>query len=169
MNQCKVCGKNIEPQSPHFILAFNKKGMVEGELKIISSEEAAVVCEDCGEEGLRHVLWNLKLIHDSDTELEKKMRLIEERVKIEDLMKEYGISGEKVGVNNQYLARCPFHNQENSFLIDLNKNEYFCFCEGLQGDVISFIINYARDIDHKHMTLKQAVDFLLDKFAPAER
>jgi DNA primase len=83
---------------------------------------------------------------------------------MEALMKEFGISGDKVGTKNQYLAKCPFHDQEASFLIDAKTKEYFCFCEGLRGDVFSFVINYDRDVNHKHMTLKQAVDYLMEKF-----
>ena len=81
-----------------------------------------------------------------------------------DLMKEYKISGEKVGTKNQYLAKCPFHDQESSFLIDAKNKEYFCFCEGLRGDIFSFFINFYRDVNHLHTTLKQAVDYLMEKF-----
>jgi len=92
------------------------------------------------------------------------MQAIEKSIDIVEMMKGYGISGEKMGIANQYLAKCPFHNQESSFLIDADNKEYFCFCEGLKGDVFSFVINYERDINKKHTTLKQAVDFLMEKF-----
>ena len=92
------------------------------------------------------------------------MQLVEKSIDMKDLMKEYGISGEKIGVDNQFLARCPFHDQEASFLIDVDRKEYFCLCEGLRGDVFSFVINYDRDIKHIHTTLKQAVDYLMEKF-----
>ncbi len=163
MDQCKICGKNIDPKDPHFILNFNKEAMENGDKKILKSEEGAMICEECGEEGLPSVLWNLKMIHDADTELNEKMEAIIKSINIIDLMKEYGISAEKIGVDNEYLAKCPFHNQESSFLIDADKKEYFCFCEGLKGDVFSFVINYDRDINHKHTTLKQAVDLLMEK------
>lgn len=164
MTPCKICGKDIDPKNPHFILAFNKETLENDDKKILQTEEAATICEECGEEGLHSVLWNLKLIHDADTELNKKMQLVEKSINMKDLMKEYGISGEKIGVDNQFLAKCPFHDQDASFLIDADRKEYFCFCEGLRGDVFSFIINYDRDVKHIHTTLKQAVDYLMEKF-----
>jgi len=164
MNQCKICGKDIDPKNPYFTLSFNKELKEDGTKKVIESKEAATVCEDCGAEGLFFVLRQLKLIHDADTELAKKMEAVEKSIDFLGLMKDYGISGEKIGTENQYLAKCPFHDQESSFLIDADKKEYFCFCEGLKGDVFSFVINYERDINKKHITLKQAVDFLIEKF-----
>jgi len=164
MTPCKICGKKIDPKDPHFILSFNKEVIEESVKRILQSLEAAQVCEECGEEGLPSVLWHLKLIHDADTELKKKMELLKRSVDMMELMRHFGISAEKVGVNNQYLAACPFHGQESSFFIDADKKEYFCFCEGLKGDIFSFVINYDRDINNKHTTLKQAVDFLTEKF-----
>lgn len=164
VSQCKICGKNIDPKAPFFVLSFNKEEIKDGTKKIIQSEEGATVCEECGTEGLSSVLMNLKIIHDSDTELNRKMQSIEKSIDMVSLMNEYGISGEKVGTKNQYLAKCPFHNQESSFLIDADNKEYFCFCEGLRGDIFSFVINYHRDVNQKHMTLKQAVDHLGEKF-----
>ncbi len=163
MDQCKICNKNIDPKDPHFILTFNKEAMEDGDKKILKSEEGALICEECGEEGLSSVLWNLKIIHDADTELKEKIETIQKSINFIDLMKDYGISGEKFGIDNQYLTKCPFHNQESSFLIDGDRKEYFCFCEGLKGDIFSFIINYDRDVNHKHTTLKQAVDLLMEK------
>jgi len=168
MNQCKICGKKIEPEAPHFILSFNKEAIEQGEKKTLQQEEGVQICEECGNEGFSSVLKNLHLIHDADTQLNEKMALINKSVDMIDLMNEYGISGEKVGTKNQFLTKCPFHNQESSFLIDANKKEYFCFCEGLSGDMFSFVINYDRDVHHKHTTLKQAVDYLMDKFQLTE-
>lgn len=164
MSQCKICDKNIDLKSPHFILSFNKEAVENGTKKVIQSEQAATICEDCGTEGLASVLKHLKLINDADTELNKKMQLIEKSIDMVNLMKEYGISGEKMGTRNQFLAKCPFHDQESSFLFDADNKEYFCFCEGLKGDIFSFVINYDRDVNNKHITLKQAVDFLMEKF-----
>ncbi len=164
VSRCKICGKDIDPKIPFFVISFNKETIENGKKKLIQSEEGASICEECGNEGLTSVLRHLKLIHDSDTELNQKMQSIMKSIKMEAMMKEFGISGEKVGTKNQYLAKCPFHNQEASFLIDATTKEYFCFCEGLKGDVFSFVINYDRDVNHKHMTLKQAVDFLMEKF-----
>jgi hypothetical protein len=164
MIQCKICGKDIDSKSPYFTLSFNKEVKEDGTKKVIESKEAATVCEDCGAEGLFSVLRQLKLIHDADTDLTKKMEAIDKSVDFLALMKDYGISGEKIGTENQYLAKCPFHGQESSFLIDADKKEYFCFCEGLEGDVFSFVINYERDINKKHTTLKQAVDLLIERF-----
>jgi len=164
--QCKICSKTIDLQSPHFILSFDKEIIEKDSKKILESTEAAKICEDCGQEGLPSVLRNLKLIHEADTALAEKMKLVQKSINILDLMKDYGISGEKAGVDNRYLATCPFHQQEASFLIDADKKEYFCFCEGLQGDVFSFVINYDRDVNQKHTTLKQAVDFLIGKVPP---
>jgi hypothetical protein len=164
MRKCRICGKDIDPKNPYFTLSFNKEAIENGTKKIIETQEAAAVCEECGGEGLSSVLRHLKLFHDADTELGKKMEVIEKSVDFLALMKEFGISGEKIGTENQYLAKCPFHDQELSFLIDADRKEYFCFCEGLKGDAFSFIINYERDINHKHTTLKQAVDFLMEKF-----
>ncbi len=164
MAQCKICDKDVDPKNPHYILAFNKEALENGDKKILQTEEGATICEECGEEGLHSVLRNLKLIHDADTELNEKMQLVEKAIDIKDLMKEYGISGEKIGVDNQFLTKCPFHDQDASFLIDADRKEYFCFCEGLRGDVFSFVINYDRDVKHVHTTLKQAVDYLMEKF-----
>ena len=167
MSQCQICGKNIDPKVSHFTLTFNKEIMEDGEIKTIPSEEGAQICEECGTEGFHSVLKNLQIFHDADTQLNKKMQLIEKSIDMIDLMKEYGISGEKVGTENQFLAECPFHSQQASFLIDADNKEYFCFCEGLRGDMFSFVINYDRDINHKHTTLKQAVDELVEKFQVA--
>jgi len=164
MNQCKICGKSIDPEESYFTLIFNKEAIEDGEKKVVNSEEGAQICEECGNDGLSSVLKNLQIFHDSDTQLNAKMKLIEKSINMMDLMNEYGISGEKVGTKNQFLAHCPFHNQEASFLIDAKNKEYFCFCEGLRGDIFSFVINYDRDVHHKHTTLKQAVDFLMAKF-----
>jgi hypothetical protein len=161
--QCKICGNNIDLESPHFILTFAQEIIEKDTKKILGSTEAAKICEDCGQEGLPSVLWNLKLIREADAELKQKMELVKKSVNMEELMMEYGIYGEKVGVDNQYLATCPFHNQEASFLIDADRKEYFCFCEGLRGDLFSFVMNYERDVNKKHTTLKQAVDYLLGK------
>jgi hypothetical protein len=164
MSQCKICDKTIDEKNPYFVLSFNKEVTEEGEKKTIQSEEGATICEECGSEGLSSVLRNLKLIDDADTELNEKMKSLEKSVDMLELMKEYGISGEKVGTKNQYLTKCPFHNQEASFLIDAKNKDYFCLCEGLRGDIFSFVINYDRDVEHKHTTLKQAVDHLMEKF-----
>lgn len=164
MSQCKICGKDIEEKNPYFVLSFNREEIQEGEKKTTPSAEAVTICEECGSEGFASVLHNIKIINDADTELAEKMRSLEKSVDMLELMKQYGISGEKVGTKNQYLAKCPFHNQEASFLVDAKNKEYFCFCEGLKGDIFSFVINYDRDVEHKHMTLKQAVDHLMEKF-----
>lgn len=164
MSQCKICGKDIEEKNPYFVLSFNREEIQEGEKKTTPSAEAVPICEECGSEGFASVLHNIKIINDADTKLAEKMRSLEKSVDMLELMKQYGISGEKVGTKNQYLAKCPFHNQEASFLVDAKNKEYFCFCEGLKGDIFSFVINYDRDVEHKHMTLKQAVDHLMEKF-----
>lgn len=164
MNQCKICGKDIDPKEPHYILYFNKEAEEDGQKKTLHSEQGATICEECGGEGIPSVFWNLKLIHDADTQLSDKIKAVLKSVDMIKLMEDYGVSLEKFGVKNEYLAKCPFHNQESSFLIDANKKEYFCFCEGLKGDAISFVINYDRDINHKHTTLKQSVDYLIEKF-----
>ncbi len=164
MAQCKICNKDIKVKNPYFVLSFNKETSEDGTKKIIQSEEGAIICEECGSEGINSVLRNLKLINDADTKLKEKMHSLEGAIDMLHLMKEYKISAEKVGTQNQYLAKCPFHDQESSFLIDANNKEYFCFCEGLAGDIFSFIINYDRDVSHKHTTLKQAVDILAEKF-----
>jgi hypothetical protein len=164
MSQCKICGKNIDPKKPYFMLSLNKEVVENGTKKVIRSEEAATICEECGTEGVPSVLRQLKIIHDADTELNQKMKAVEKSVDIVALMKDYGVSGEQLGTENYYLAKCPFHNQDSSFLIDADKKKYFCLCEGLTGDAFSFVINYDRDINHKHTTLKQAVDFLKEKF-----
>jgi hypothetical protein len=162
--KCQICGNNIDLKSPHFILAFNKEAMENGNKKILETVEGAKICEECGQEGLSVVLRQLRLINDFDTELKEKMERIKKSVDMLNLMKDFSISGEKVGVSKQYLAKCPFHDQESSFLFDAKKKEYFCFCEGLKGDVFSFVMNYERDVKKKHMTLKQAVDFLMEKY-----
>jgi len=161
---CQICGNAIDLKNPHFILSFNKEALENGNKKIIESVEGAKICAECGQEGIKMVLRQLKLIHDSDTELNEKMERIKKAVDMMTLMKDFGISGEKVGVSNQFLAKCPFHDQESSFLFDAKRKEYFCFCEGFKGDVFSFVINYERDVNKKHMTLKQAVDFLMEKY-----
>ena len=164
MNQCKICSKDIDPNSPHFVLHFNKVTTEDGEKKVLESQEGAIICEECGGEGMPYVLTHLKMIHDSDTELEKKINDVLKAVDMKKLMKDYDLTLDKFGVDDEYLAQCPFHHQDSSFLIDATKKKYFCFCEGLEGDAISFVVNYDRDVNHKHTTLKQAVDFLMEKF-----
>lgn len=161
---CQICGNNIDLKNPHFILIFNKEALENGDKKILESVEGAKICEECGQEGLSSVLRQLKLINDFDTELKEKMERVKKSMDMMTLMKDFGVSGEKVGVTKQYLAKCPFHDQESSFLFDAKRKEYFCFCEGLKGDVFSFVINYERDVNKKHLTLKQAVDFLMEKY-----
>jgi hypothetical protein len=163
-NTCHICSNHIDLKNPHFILTFNKEAEEEGEKKVLHSEKGALICEECGGAGLNSVLWNLKLIHVSDTELKEKMKKVVDAVDIVALMKDFGISGEQMDSSNQYLAKCPFHEQEKSFIFDTYKKEYFCLCEGMQGDVFSFVINYDRDVKNKHMTLKQAVDFLMETY-----
>lgn len=163
METCRVCGKNFDPHSPHFILLFNKEATDNGAKKTLHSEEAALICEECGGEGPSSVLHNLKIIHDIDTELTEKMQKIRKAVKMSDLMKEHGMAGEKVGTGRQYLTACPFHGQEASFLFDDDNEDYFCFCEGLKGDAFSFVVNYYRDVKKQHITLKQAVDILMER------
>jgi len=169
MDKCKICGKDIDLKNAHFILTFNKEVLENDHKKTIKTEKGAMICEECGEEGLPSVLHNLKLIHETDTQLKEKMELISKSINFLEVMKEYGISGEKISIDNQYLAKCPFHNQDSSFLIDADKKEYFCICEGIRGDVFSFVINYDRDVNHKHTTLKQAVDHLMEKFQIEEK
>ncbi|MFB0566520.1 MAG: CHC2 zinc finger domain-containing protein [Candidatus Aminicenantaceae bacterium] len=163
-SKCKICENTIDLNIPHFILTFNKEAVEDGSKKVLESVEGATICEECGKEGINSVLRQLKIIHDSDTELTQKMKKIEKSVDMISLVKDFGITGEKVGISNQYLAKCPFHDQESSFLIDGKRKEYFCFCEGLKGDIFSFVINYDRDVNHNHTTLKQAVDFLMEKY-----
>lgn len=164
MSLCKVCGKDIDHKTPYFSLSFNKEVIKNEKKKIIQQEEGPVICEECGKEGLPSILQNLRLIHDADTELNEKMSSLKKSIDMMELMKKYKISGEKIGTKNQYLAKCPFHDQESSFLIDAKNKEYFCFCEGLRGDIFSFVINFDRDVKHLHTTLKQAVDYLMEKF-----
>ena len=165
IHTCKICGKEVSPEASHFSLSFNKIIVEDDAKKEPQQAGEILICDECGQEGMESVLHQLKLIHDFDTELGKKMEKIEKSVDILSLMKDYGIECEKVGVSNKYLARCPFHDQESSFLIDAKRKEYFCFCEGLEGDIFSFVINYDRDVKKYHTTLKQAVDFLMEKYA----
>ncbi|MFQ6070477.1 MAG: CHC2 zinc finger domain-containing protein [Candidatus Aminicenantales bacterium] len=162
--KCKVCGANIDINLPHYVLSFKKEALEGGEKKVLESVEGPIICLDCGQEGMESVLRELKLTFDSDTELKEKMEKIRQSADIIALMKDYDISGERIGVSNLYLARCPFHDQEASFLIDGDRKEYFCLCEGLSGDIFSFVINYNRDIKQTHTTLKQAVDTLIEKY-----
>jgi hypothetical protein len=162
--KCQICGNNIDLKKPHFTLTFNKEILEDDKRKTLESVEGAKICEECGQEGFSTALRQLKLINDFDTELKEKMERVKKSVDMMILMKDFGVSGEKVGVTKQYLAKCPFHDQESSFLFDAKRKEYFCFCEGLKGDVFSFVINYERDINKKHLTLKQAVDFLIEKY-----
>ena len=34
MSECKICGNDIDPKNPHFILAFNKEALENGDKKI---------------------------------------------------------------------------------------------------------------------------------------
>lgn len=163
-NTCNICGTTIDLKTPHFILTFNKEAVEDSTKKVLESVEGAKICEECGEAGVNAVLRQLKLTFDFDTELKEKMEKVQKAVDMVSLLADYGITGERVGVSNQYLAKCPFHDQEASFLLDAEKKEYFCFCEGLRGDIFSFVINYDRDVKHNHMTLKQAVDSLIQKY-----
>jgi hypothetical protein len=161
MAACHLCGKTINPDTPHHIVSILR---AEGEgtaRKILGSEEVALVCDECRQEGLAYVFLNLRHLHGADTRLMEKMETIKKSLSLVEILKEFGISGEPAGTSNLFLARCPFHQQESSFLYD--DQEYYCFCEGLKGDIFSFIMNYYRDVERQEMTLKKAVDFLLAK------
>lgn len=168
MAQCKICSKNIDLKNPHFVLTFSKEAVENGDKKVMQSVEAAHICEDCGEDGVSSVLLNLRLLHETDPKLKEKMDLLQKTVNMIDLMNALGLAGEKIGISNQYLAACPFHGQEASFIIDAERKEYFCICEGLKGDIFSLVMNFERDVNKKHLNLKQAVDFLLEKFPPPQ-
>lgn len=55
----------------------------------------------------------------------------------------------KVGVNYQCL--CPFHNEKTpSFIVNPNKNIFYCFGCGENGDSIKFVMLY------KHLSFIEA-------------
>ncbi len=161
MAACHLCGKTINPGATHYVFTVLK---VEGEgnsRQVLGSEDLALICDECHQEGLSYIFQNLRHLHGADTQLWEKMETVKNSVSLVAVLKEFGVEGEKAGTSHLFLARCPFHQQESSFLYD--DREYYCFCEGLKGDVFSFIMNYYRDVKRQGMTLKQAVDFLLNK------
>ena len=161
MANCHICSKAIDPNQAYHVISVQE---VRGEgtsREILGSQEVAFICDDCFEEGLGNVFLNLRHIHGADTRLLEKMETIKKSLSLVNLLKEFGITGEPAGTSHLFLARCPFHQQESSFLYD--DKEYYCFCEGLRGDIFSFVMNYYRDVERKEMTLKKAVDFLMSK------
>lgn len=161
MATCNVCSKPLNLNNPHFVITI-MQAEGEGESRRVgSSQDVAMVCEECYQEGLGYIFLNLKHRHGADTRLLEKMETIKKSVSLVNLLKEFGITGEAAGTSNLFLGRCPFHQQEASFLFD--DREYYCFCEGLRGDIFSFIMNYYRDVQRQDMTLKKAVDYLLSK------
>ncbi len=46
-------------------------------------------------------------------------------------------------IGNRYLSICPFHNEKNpSFLVNEDKNYYYCFGCKIYGNVIDFVMRY---------------------------
>lgn len=63
------------------------------------------------------------------------------RVDLVDLINSY-LSLRKTGRN--YIATCPFHHEKTpSFTVNPEKQFYYCFGCGAQGNAISFLMNYA--------------------------
>ena len=63
------------------------------------------------------------------------------RVDLVDLIDSY-FSLRKTGQN--YIATCPFHHEKTpSFTVNPEKQFYYCFGCGAQGNAISFLMNYA--------------------------
>jgi DNA primase len=63
------------------------------------------------------------------------------RVDLVDLIDSY-LSLRKTGQN--YIAICPFHHEKTpSFTVNPEKQFYYCFGCGAQGNAISFLMNYA--------------------------
>ncbi len=161
MANCNICGKSIDPNFTYHVITIQQVKGESNQRQILNSQEMAFICDDCFQEGLGNVFLNLRSIHGADTRLQEKMETIKKSLSLVDVLKEFGISGEPAGTSHLFLARCPFHQQESSFLFD--DKEYYCFCEGLKGDIFSFVMNYYRDVERKKMTLKEAVDFLMGK------
>ncbi|MCX7975194.1 MAG: CHC2 zinc finger domain-containing protein [Candidatus Aminicenantes bacterium] len=161
MANCHLCSKKIEATETYHLISVNQVKGEGNSRQILGSQEVAFICDDCFNEGLGNVFLSLRHIHRADTQLLEKMEAVKKSLNLVDLLKEFAIIGEPVGTSNLYLARCPFHQQDSSFLYD--DKEYYCFCEGLKGDIFSFIMNYYRDIERQEMTLKKAVDFLMSK------
>jgi DNA primase len=64
------------------------------------------------------------------------------RVDLVDLIESY-FSLRKTGQN--YIATCPFHHEKTpSFTVNPEKQFYYCFGCGAQGNAISFLMNYAQ-------------------------
>ena len=62
-------------------------------------------------------------------------------VSLVDLVRAKGIAVKKHGEN--YLARCPFHNDRNpSLSIDTRTNLFKCFGCGAAGDAVRFLELY---------------------------
>lgn len=161
MANCHICGKEIEVTNPYHIISIQQVKEEGSHRQVLTSQEVAFVCEDCYQEGLGNIFLNLRHLHGADTKLLEKMETIKKSLSLVDILKEFGITGEPAGTSHFFLARCPFHQQDSSFLFD--DKEYYCFCEGLRGDIFSFVMNYYRDVKRQEMTLKKAVDFLMSK------
>lgn len=64
------------------------------------------------------------------------------RIDLVDLIDSY-FSLRKTGQN--YIATCPFHHEKTpSFTVNPEKQFYYCFGCGAQGNAISFLMNYAQ-------------------------
>lgn len=62
-------------------------------------------------------------------------------------------------VNSGYIAKCPFHEDENeSFTVSPKLNIYKCFECGKSGDSISFLQ------EHANMSTDEAFNFLKTRY-----
>ncbi len=67
---------------------------------------------------------------------------IKQRIKLSELARSRGVERIKLAsANGQYIASCPFHNDNNpSFSISDSKGVFNCFSCGASGDMFSFVM-----------------------------
>jgi len=91
------------------------------------------------EEFKKKFVENLKIEKQKKREFYKtnnlKRKLINQKLKITDIAKQYGLDTDKRG-----RTTCPFHNDsEPSLILNDAKNIFHCFGCGTKGDLITFI------------------------------
>lgn len=63
---------------------------------------------------------------------------LKSRLELSDLIQSYGVSLKKAGAN--FTGLCPFHNEKSpSFSVNNDKQFYYCFGCGANGDAIKFV------------------------------
>ncbi len=87
---------------------------------------------------------------------EDKLREIRDRVRLEDLVRDYNVILQQNG--SRYKALCPFHNEKTpSFHVNPDYQYFKCFGCGASGDIFSFVQK------SESVTFPEAIEILARK------